>query len=137
MMIRSLKWKHQKERKQERRDSLDSSCKTPSDWKDQTKYDINNLLQDAIHRKVHQKFKKETIRNDCPLIEESSPIEEHIQQTKWKKVTTAEIKEKHQQTQSITWKKATNESIKGNEVISKSSDRKQSLELKNKSFRQK
>ena len=36
-----------KARKQERRDSLDSCCQTPSDWKELTNYDINNLLQDA------------------------------------------------------------------------------------------
>ena len=42
----------QKERKQERRDSLDSFCQTPSDWKEPTKYDINNLLQDASTEKA-------------------------------------------------------------------------------------
>ena len=31
------------ERKQERRDSLHNCCQTPSDWKEPTKYDINNL----------------------------------------------------------------------------------------------
>ena len=36
-----------KERKQERRDSLDSSCQTSSNWKELTKYDVNNQLQDA------------------------------------------------------------------------------------------
>ena len=36
-----------KEIKQQRRDSLDSCCQTPSDWKEPTNYDINNLLQDA------------------------------------------------------------------------------------------
>ena len=35
-----------KERKQERRDSLDSWCQTPSDCKELTNYDINNLLQE-------------------------------------------------------------------------------------------
>ena len=69
------------------------------------------------------------------LIEESRPIEEHIQQTKWKQVSTEEIKENQQETQSIKWKKATNECIKGKEVISKSSERKPSLELKKKTFR--
>ena len=64
------------------------------------------------------------------LIEESRPIKEHIQQTKWKQVSTEEIKENQQETQSIKWKKATNEYIKGKEVISKSSERKPSLELK-------
>ena len=52
-----------------------------------------------------------------------------------KQVTTEEIKENQQHTQSIKWKKDTNESIKGNEVISKSSQRKPSTELKNKTFR--
>ena len=36
----------------ERRDSLDSFCQTPSDWKEPTKYDINNLLQDASTEKA-------------------------------------------------------------------------------------
>ena len=40
-----------KERKQERRDSLDNCCQTPSDWKEPTKYDINNLLQDTSTEK--------------------------------------------------------------------------------------
>ena len=45
-----------KERKQERRDSLDSCCQTPSDWKEPTKYDINNLLQDASTEKSTKNF---------------------------------------------------------------------------------
>ena len=65
---------------------------------------------------------------------ESRPVEEHIQQTKWKQVTTEEIQENKQQTQRIRWKKATNESIKGKEAISKSSERKPSMELKKKTF---
>ena len=69
------------------------------------------------------------------LKEESRPIGEHIQQTKLKQVSTEEIKENQQDTQSIKWKKATNESIKGKEVISKSSERIPSLELKKKTFR--
>ena len=69
------------------------------------------------------------------LIEQSRPIEEHIQQKKWKQVSTEEMKENQQDTQSIKCRKATNESIKGKEVISKSSERKPSLELKKKSFR--
>ena len=40
-----------KERNQERRDSLDSCCQTPIDWKEPTKYDINNLLQDISTEK--------------------------------------------------------------------------------------
>ena len=35
----------------ERRDSLDSCCQTPSDWKEPTKYDINNLLQEQSTEK--------------------------------------------------------------------------------------
>ena len=66
------------------------------------------------------------------LIEESRPIEEHIQKTKWKQVSTEEIKENKQQTQRLRWKKATNESNKGKEAISKSSERKPSMELKKK-----
>ena len=69
------------------------------------------------------------------VLDESRPIVEHIQQTKWKQVTTEEIKDNQQHTQRIKWKKATNESIKGNEVTSKSSDRKPSMELKDKTFR--
>ena len=114
-----------KERKQERRDSLDRCCQTPIDWKEPTKYDINNLLQDTSTEKS-AKFR---------VIDESRLIKEHIQQTNLKQVTTEEIKENQQHTQSIKWKKDTNESIKGNEVISKSSQRKPSTELKNKTFR--
>ena len=43
-----------KERKQERRDSLDNCCQTPNDWKEPTKYEINNLLQDASTDKLYQ-----------------------------------------------------------------------------------
>ena len=39
------------ERHQERRDSLDNCCQTPSDSKEPTKYDINNLLQDTSTEK--------------------------------------------------------------------------------------
>ena len=39
-----------KERKQERRGSLDSCCQTPSDWKEPTTYDIDQL-QDASTEK--------------------------------------------------------------------------------------
>ena len=118
----------------ERRNSLDSCCQTPSDWKEPTNYDINNLLQDASTEKSKKNSRKNNLTSCC-VIDESRPIEEHIQQTKWKQVTTEEIKENQQQTQRIKWKKATNESIKANEVISKSSERKQSMEVKNKTFR--
>ena len=47
-----------KERNQERRDSLDSFCQTPSDWKEPTKYDINNLLQDASTDKSPKTLRK-------------------------------------------------------------------------------
>ena len=123
-----------KERKQERRDSLDSYCQTPIHLKEPTKYDINNLLQDTST----EKSTKTSRTNNSTLfhvIDESRPIEEDIQQTNWKQVTTEEIKENQQQTQRIKWKKATNESIKGKEVISKSSERKPSMELKKKTFR--
>ena len=108
-----------KERKQERRHSLDSSCQTPIDWKEPTTYDINNLLQDTSTEKS---TKNSRSKNPTSLhfIDESRAIE----QTKCKKVSTEEIKENQQHTQSIKWKKATNESIKGNEVMSKSSQRK-------------
>ena len=36
----------------ERRDSIDSCCQTQSDWKEPTKYDINNILQDASTEKA-------------------------------------------------------------------------------------
>ena len=123
-----------KERKQERRDSLDSCCQTPIDWKEPTKYDINNLLQDTSTEKSTKTSRNNNSTSFC-VIDESRPIEEHIQQTNWKQVTTEEIKENQQQTQRIKRKKATNESIKGKEVISKSSERKPSMELKNKTFR--
>ena len=123
-----------KEIKQQRRDSLDSCCQTPSDWKEPTNYDINNLLQDAST----EESTTNSIKNNSTsfrVIDESRPIVEHIQQTKWKQVTTEEIKDNQQHTQRIKWKKATNESIKGNEVTSKSSERKPSMELKDKTFR--
>ena len=123
-----------KERKQERRDSLDSCCQTPIDWKEPTKYDINNLLQDTSTEKSTKTSRKKNSTSFC-VIDESRPIEEHIQQTNWKQITTEEIKENQQQSQTITRKKATNESIKGKEVIAKSSERKLSMELKNKTFR--
>ena len=122
-----------KERKQERRYSLDSCCQTPSDWKELTNYDINNLLQDASTEKSTKNSRKNNWTSFL-VIDESRPIEEHIQQTKWKQVTTEEIKENQQETQRIKWKKATNESIKGNEVTSKSSERKRSMEVKDKTF---
>ena len=111
-----------KERKQERRDSLDSCCQTPSDWKEPTKYDINNLLQDTSTEQYSKNSRKKN-STSFHVIDESRPIEEHIQQTKWKQVTTEEIKENKQQTERIKSKKAINESIKGNEVTSKSSER--------------
>ena len=117
-----------------RRDSLDSCCQTPIDWKEQTTYDINNLLQDTSTEKSTKNSRKKN-STSLHFIEESRPIEEHIQQTKWKQVSTEEITENQQETQSIKWKKATNEYIKGKEVISKSSERKPSLELKKKTFR--
>ena len=119
-----------KERKQERRHSLDSSYQTPIDWKEPTTYDINNLLQDTSTEKSTKNSRRKN-STSLHLIDESRAIE----QTKWKKVSTEEIKENQQHTQSIKWKKATNESIEGNEVMSKSSQRKPSLELKNKTFR--
>ena len=63
-----------KERKQERRDSLDNYCQTPSDWKEPTKYDINNLLQDASTEKSTkiQKMKSTSLR----VIDESRLIEQ-------------------------------------------------------------
>ena len=117
-----------------RRDSLDSCCQTPIDWKEQRTYDINNLLQDTSTEKSTKDSRKKNLTS-LHLIEESRPIKEHIQQTKWKQVSTEEIKENQQETQSIKWKKATNEYIKGKEVICKSSERKPSLELKKKTFR--
>ena len=117
-----------------RRDSLDSCCQTPINWKEQTTYDINNVLQDTSTEKSTKNSRKKNLTS-LHLIDESRPIEEHIQQTKWKQVSIEEIKDNQQESQSIKWKKATNEYMKGNEVISKSSERKPSLELKNKSFR--
>ena len=123
-----------KERKQQRRDSLDSCCQTPSDWKEPTNYDINNLLQERSTEESTTNSRKNN-STSFRVIDESRPIVQHIQQTKWKQVTTEEIKENQQQTQRIKRKKAANESIKGNEVTSKSSERKPSMELKNKTFR--
>ena len=44
-----------KQRKQKRRESLDSCCQTPSDWKELT---INNLLQDASTEKATENSRK-------------------------------------------------------------------------------
>ena len=63
-----------KERKQERGDSLDSCCQTPSDWKKQTNYDINNL-QDASTEKSTKNSRKNN-STSCRVIDESRPIEE-------------------------------------------------------------
>ena len=41
----------------ERRDSLDSCCQTPSNWKEPTNYDINNL-QDASTEKSTKNSRK-------------------------------------------------------------------------------
>ena len=56
-----------KERKQERGDSLHNCCQTPSDWKEPTKYDINNLLQDASTDKLYRSNDKPSCndRNNC------------------------------------------------------------------------
>ena len=47
-----------KQRKQEKRDSLDSCCQTPSDCKELTKYDINNLLQEPSTEKATETSRK-------------------------------------------------------------------------------
>ena len=123
-----------KEIKQQRRDSLDSCCQTPSDWKEPTNYDINNLLQDASTEESTTNSRKNN-STSFRVIDESRLIVEHIQQTKWKQVTKEGIKDNQQHTQRMKWKKATNESIKGNEVTSKYSERKPSMELNDKTFR--
>ena len=64
-----------KEIKQDRGDSLDSCCQTPSDWKELTKYDINNLLQDTSTEKSTKKLKKNK-STSFRVIDESRPIEE-------------------------------------------------------------
>ena len=63
-----------KGRKQERRDSLDSCCQTPSDWKEPTTFDINNLLQDTSTENSTkiQKMKSTSLR----VIDESRPTEQ-------------------------------------------------------------
>ena len=48
-----------KERKQERKDSLDTCCQTPSDWKELTIYNINNL-QDASTEKSTKNSRKKS-----------------------------------------------------------------------------
>ena len=64
-----------KERKQERRHSLDSCCQTPSDWKEPTKYDINNLLKEQSIEKSTKNSRKNK-STSFRLIDESRPIEE-------------------------------------------------------------
>ena len=54
-----------KERKQERRNSLDSCCQTPSDWKEPKNYDINNLLQDASTEKCTKNSRKKSSTSLC------------------------------------------------------------------------
>ena len=117
-----------------RRDSLDSCCQTPIDWKELTTYDINNLLQDTSTEKSTKTSRKKN-STSLHLIDESRPIEEHIEQAKWKQVTTEEIKDIKQHSERIKWKKVSKESIKGNEEMSNSSERKPSMELKTKTFR--
>ena len=63
-----------KERKQERRDSLDTCCQTPSDWKEPTIYNINNL-QDASTEKSTKNSRKKN-PTSFRVIDESRPIEE-------------------------------------------------------------
>ena len=133
-MISSLKSKHLKKESKKEETALTAAAKHQSDWKEPTTYDINNLLQDASTEKSTKNSRQKN-STSFGLIDESRPIEEHIQQTKWKQVTTEEMKENQQQTQRIKWKNATNESIKGNEAISNSSEKKPYTQLKNKTFR--
>ena len=59
----------------ERRDSLDSCCQTPRDRKERTKYDINNLLQDASTEKS-TKNSREKKSTAFRVIDEKRLIEE-------------------------------------------------------------
>ena len=101
-MISSLKWK---DRNEERRH--ETALTAPIDWKELTKYEINNLLQDTSTDKSTKTSRTEDSTSFC-VIDESRPIEEDIKQTKWKQVTSEEIRDNQQQTQRIKWKKATN-----------------------------
>ena len=65
----------QVEKPKERRDSLDSCCQTPSDWKEPTKYDINNLLQDTSSEQSSKNSRKNN-STSFRVIDESRPIEE-------------------------------------------------------------
>ena len=59
-----------------RRDSLDSCCQTRIDWKEQTTYDINNLLQDTSTRKKSpQKIQERKIRHHCILKKNQGQLE--------------------------------------------------------------
>ena len=53
-----------------RRHSLDSCCQTPIDWKEQTTYDINNLLQDTCTEKSTKNSRKKN-STSLHLIDES------------------------------------------------------------------
>ena len=110
-MISSLKSQHRKKESKKEETALTAAAKHQAIGREPTNYDINNLLQDASTEKSTKNSRKNN-STSCRVIDESRPIEEHIQQTKWKQVTTEEIKENQQQTQRIKWKKATNESIK-------------------------
>ena len=74
-----------KERKQERRDSLDSCCQTPSDCKEPTTYDINNL-QDASTEKSTKNSGKKRLTS-LHFIDESRLIEEQAIGNNWQSMT--------------------------------------------------
>ena len=78
--VQKPKWR------KKRRDSLDNCCQTPSNWKELTNYDINNLMQDTFTEKS-TKNSRENNSTSCRVIDESRPIEEQAignNRHKWK-----------------------------------------------------
>ena len=72
---------------EERRDSLDSCCQTPSDWKEPKNYDINNLLQDASTEQSSKNARKKKKSTSFRVIDESGPIEEEAIGNNWQSIT--------------------------------------------------
>ena len=74
MMISSLKSKHRKKESKKEETALTAAAKHPSNWKEPTNYDINNL-QDASTEKSTKNSRKNN-STPCRVIDESRPIEE-------------------------------------------------------------
>ena len=90
MMISCVKWKHgNKETRDEK--AFTAAAEHQAIGKNQ------QSMTSVTYCKMHPRKSSTSLR----VIDESRPIEEHIQQTKWKQVTTEEIKENQHHTQRI------------------------------------